>query len=59
MDAVRGQDEEVILVGDGLGADLRLSDDQVLHFVVTEGTTDTELAVNAVVEDATIGSLDP
>ena len=57
MNAVRGQYEEVILWSDLHGASLRLRDDQLLHFEVTESSRDAQFTIDAVMEYRAIVSL--
>ena len=58
VDAVGGQDDEVVIVSDLLSSTFGLRDDKVFHLVVSEGPAHAELTVDAIKEYTALGRLD-
>ena len=57
VNTIRGQDEKVILGGDGSRVTLWLRDDELLHLIISECSAHAELTIDAIMEDAALGSL--
>ena len=58
MDAIRSQYEQIVIRSEFHPGPFRLRYHKLLHFIVTKGPTHTELAVDALVEDAAVRCLD-
>lgn len=58
VDAIRSQDQQVVIASDHLSRAFGVGDDEVLHLEVSKCATYTELTINAIMEDGAIRSLD-